>query len=255
MKKDIFFYVKILSVCLLACACAALAFMNGSLKKQLDQTTFLLGKVESSAKQLQQDKDQARKDNEKLQADAMSYIALNNELRKDKELLQARVNDSLQSIDVQKKELVKVQHEIDLLRKTSTAKSNAERALLKEKEKMLAGIRKLEDSINRERGIYHYNLAVAYAKAMFIPKAVVEYEKSLAYDPNNAEAHFNLGLLYKGQANDAQKALEHFRRYLELKPDAEDAVDVQESIDTLIRHNDRQLSVLQADETSEKSRY
>ena len=245
MKKNMFLYLKILGVLALAGACVALALVSRSLKHQLDEAMFLLSKVEGSARQLEQDKAQARKDNEKLQADALSYITLNNELRKDKELLQARVNSSVDAIDVQKKELNRVQREIDMLRKTSTAKGNAERALLKEKEKMMAGIRKLEDSINRERGIYHYNLAVAYAKAMFISKAVAEYEKSLAYDPDNAEAHFNLGLLYKGQANDAQKALEHFNRYLELKPDADDAADVQESIDSLIRQNDRQLSVLQ----------
>jgi tetratricopeptide (TPR) repeat protein len=117
---------------------------------------------------------------------------------------------------------------------------------------MQAGIRKLEDSIRRERGIYHYNLAVAYTKAMFTAKAVAEYEKSLVYDAANADAHFNLGMLYKGQANDPAKALVHFRRYLELKPEAEDAVDVQESIDSLMRHNDKQLSVLKTDEILEK---
>jgi tetratricopeptide (TPR) repeat protein len=233
-------------------ACVALGFFSRSLKQQLEQARFLLNKVESSARQLQQDKDQARQENEKLQADAMSYISLNNELRKDKELLQVRVNESLRAIDVQKEELLKVQREIDRLHKTSTARGNAERGLLKEKEKMLAGIRKLEDSINRERGIYHYNLAVAYAKAMFIAKAVAAYEKSLTYDAHNPEAHFNLGLLYKGQANDPQKALEHFQKYLELKPDAEDALDVQESIDSLIQYNNRQMSALKTEKDPEK---
>ncbi len=252
MKKDISFYSRILALFLLICFCAGLVLVSHSLKRQLDQTRFLLTKVESSAKQLQQEKDQARKDNEKLQADSLSYIALNNELRRDKELLQAKVDGSVQSIEAQRKELSRVQQEIDLLKKASTAKQNAQRGLLKEKEKILAGIRKLEDSINRERGIYHYNLAVAYTKAMFIAKAVIEYEKSLAYDPVNAEAHFNLGMLYKGQVNDPQKALVHFRKYLELKPDAEDALDVQESIDSLIRYNDEQIFVLQSEEGAEK---
>ena len=248
MKKNIFPYLKVLGIFLLVAACGVLGVMSRSLKKQLDQASFLLTKVEVSAKQLQEEKDKARRENEKLQADALSYMNLNNELRKDKELLQAKVSDVLKEIDAQKKELARVQQEIDALRKEASAKGDAEKSLLKEKETMLSGIKALEDSINRERGIYHYNLAVAYAKAALTAKAVTEYEKSLAYDPDNAEAHFNLGLIFKGEGNDPVKALQHFRKYLELRPDAEDAFHVQESIDKLIRQNDRQISVLQTDQ-------
>ena len=233
------------TIVLLLCASAALAVINRLFKSQLDQSRFLLGQVESSVKQLQKDREQALRDNEKLQADALAYIALNNELRQDRETLQAKVNSSQQAIDIQKKELEKIQSELDVLRKRSAAKGSAEQALLKEKARMRDSIRKLEASISRERAIYHYNLAVAYTKAVLIAKAVSEYHKSLEYDPDNAEAHFNLGMLYKGQAHDPVKALEHFRRYLELKPDADDVWDVQDSIDKLILDNDRKAAVFQ----------
>ena len=56
------------TIVLLLCASAALAVINRLFKSQLDQSRFLLGQVESSVKQLQKDREQALRDNEKLQA-------------------------------------------------------------------------------------------------------------------------------------------------------------------------------------------
>lgn len=49
----------------------------------------------------------------------------------------------------------------------------------------------------------------------------------LKTDPNNAKAHYNLGVLYEDHFDNPGKAAFHYRKYLEFKPDAPDASTVQ----------------------------
>ena len=73
-------------------------------------------------------------------------------------------------------------------------------------------------------------MAVAYEQAGLDDEAIGAYEKSLKSDAKNADAYYNLGLLYKDKRNDAQKAIKYLSSYLELKPKAEDKTEVEEWI-------------------------
>jgi len=68
---------------------------------------------------------------------------------------------------------------------------------------------------------------VAYSQAKLYEEAIFEYEESLKLNANNPEAHYNLGLLYENCIGETEKALEHYRKYLELKPNAEDSAEVE----------------------------
>jgi len=57
--------------------------------------------------------------------------------------------------------------------------------------------------------------------------AIGEYEKVLSLTPADADAHFSLAQICRLQAADPRKAAEHFRAYLELRPAAPDAVEVE----------------------------
>ena len=50
---------------------------------------------------------------------------------------------------------------------------------------------------------------------------------ALKTEPGNARAHYNLGVLYEDHFDNPGKAAFHYRKYLELKPDAPDASTVQ----------------------------
>ena len=52
------------------------------------------------------------------------------------------------------------------------------------------------------------------------------YEKALRNNPYNADAHYNLGLLYEKTKSDPDKAIEHYQEYLKLSPDANDRDEV-----------------------------
>ncbi|MEY4386332.1 MAG: hypothetical protein RLY20_1615 [Verrucomicrobiota bacterium] len=50
--------------------------------------------------------------------------------------------------------------------------------------------------------------------------AIEAYEKAIEVNPQNGSAHFELGLLYE-KDNDNAAAIYHFERYLKLRPDSE----------------------------------
>ena len=63
-----------------------------------------------------------------------------------------------------------------------------------------------------------------------LPKAISSFEKTLALDATFAEAHRSLGIVY-ATTHDEVKAVDHYRRYLELTPSAPDAAGVKKIVD------------------------
>ncbi len=62
----------------------------------------------------------------------------------------------------------------------------------------------------------HYNLGIFYSKNKQYDRALIEFQKVVEIDPNNAYAHFNLGYIYAEYLVNRQKASKHFRYYLGL---------------------------------------
>jgi len=62
----------------------------------------------------------------------------------------------------------------------------------------------------------HYNLGVFYLNTKEYARAVVEFEKSIEINPDDAYAQFNLGYIYAEYLVDRRKAIEHFRHYLKI---------------------------------------
>lgn len=94
----------------------------------------------------------------------------------------------------------------------------------------LSGAEKKSASLKRETADMHYNLGVILQDANKIDAAVIEYKKVLESRPDDAETHYNLALIYDTIKNQRDLALEHYRRYLQIKPDAQDAAAVKEAI-------------------------
>ena len=59
-------------------------------------------------------------------------------------------------------------------------------------------------------------MAYVYKKQGRIDQAIMMYEKSLQIDPNYANAHYNVSILYDLYMQEAEKALAHLTKYLEL---------------------------------------
>ena len=94
----------------------------------------------------------------------------------------------------------------------------------KEAESRLKEFKRIND---KERMDMHFNLAVVYEKNGMFADAEREYYKCLQIDSKDAEVHYNLGILYDDKMNKTSAALEHYRRYLELRPKGEDSSEVR----------------------------
>ena len=75
----------------------------------------------------------------------------------------------------------------------------------------------------RETAEIHYNMGVFFIENKDYVHAVAEFERALEFDPNNAKVHYNLGYLYSEEFGKHDEAAEHFRRFLQLSPDAKES--------------------------------
>ncbi|MDD5595510.1 MAG: tetratricopeptide repeat protein [Candidatus Omnitrophica bacterium] len=197
------------------------------LDKELSQTKQMLTKTQDEAKRIQAEKEKVTKENEKLSSDAISYLGINSQLQSEKEKLQNAIDESKKNLAKKEIDLEKTQIALERLEKKVIQEGSTRKNLYeKESEDLKKNIKSLEETLKKERGLYHYNLAVAFTQSKLFDEAIDSYEKSLSFDPTNADAHYNLGLLYTSARGNPEKALQHYQEYLKLKPDAEDKDEV-----------------------------
>lgn len=112
----------------------------------------------------------------------------------------------------------------------SDAKSRRLEQMLKEAEIDL-GLAVTTMPANREvEGRLHYNYGVAAYKSQKIWRAMREFRRALEENPLDADSHYNLAVIYDVVKKDRLKAIEHYKRYLELNPKAPDAAKVKNYI-------------------------
>lgn len=91
--------------------------------------------------------------------------------------------------------------------------------------------KRLFEEIFRElNGITQNDLGVMYSRARQFDKAIEACEKAFKNNPRNAEAYYNLGVLYAYAKKDAGKAIEYYRLYLDYAPEADDRDAVQATV-------------------------
>jgi tetratricopeptide (TPR) repeat protein len=91
----------------------------------------------------------------------------------------------------------------------------------------LSGQNQERSKLRSETATMHYNLAVILTEQQNYPAAVLEYKKVLETRPADADAHYNLAVLYDDYVKDNDKALEHYRHYIQLAPESPEANKVR----------------------------
>ena len=107
--------------------------------------------------------------------------------------------------------------------KTEALKKDLDRTLAE-----LSGQNKERSKLRSEAASMHYNLAVILTDQQNYPAAIREYEKVLETRPEDADAHYNLAIIYDDYLKNNEKAIEHYRRYLKIAPDAPEAQRVRQ---------------------------
>ena len=77
-------------------------------------------------------------------------------------------------------------------------------------------------AINPNDAYAHYNLGVAYRANEMYDAAIAEYKKAIAINPNDAYAHYNLGVIY-GSRKMWDEVITELKKVIDLDPDAADA--------------------------------
>lgn len=90
--------------------------------------------------------------------------------------------------------------------------------------------------------------AQAAREAEDLEAAIRWCEKTLARRPDSPRAHRELALIYDHFKQDYVPALYHYRRYLELRPDAEDRADVEDMLAKCSRAFAAQIAAAPADQ-------
>jgi TolA-binding protein len=213
---------------------AAFFFKTQNLQSQLEQSNLMTQQMQNEVKRIQDEKNKVSQENEKLRSDTVSYVALNSQLQDEKDQLQKRVQEAQKNIDTKESDLQKAKTKMEELEKAiAQEKTQGQGKLVEDKKELENKIALLEDSLTKERGLYHYNLGVSYAQSKLYDDAVDAYEKSLTFNPNNPDAHYNLAVLYENMKDDPGSAVMHYKKYLELKPDADDKEEVEAVIKKL----------------------
>ena len=81
----------------------------------------------------------------------------------------------------------------------------------------------VEQAQRQQRLNMHFNMAAVYARDGRFAEAEYEYLQALRLDPSDADVHFNLAILYDDELGQPDKAILHYRRYLQLNPHGVDA--------------------------------
>ncbi len=204
------------------------------LNAQLRQSDEFFRKLQTETSGLETEKAKLARDYENLQRDVVSYVSANTKLQEDNGGLKTSLEEAQARVEEQSHELEKLQDKLEQVHKEmARTKTEQRKVVTKEFKDLTAKVATLEDAQKHERALYQYNLGIVYAQTQRYDEAIEAYQNSLELDPKNADAHYNLGLLYERVKSQSERAAWHYRRYLELKPQAEDRDDVQQRIDIL----------------------
>lgn len=207
---------------------------KNTLTKKFNDTKYILTNTETRLQEVGAEKDKIVKENERLQADADSYLSANKKLQDEKEDLNKAVADAKKTLETKEAGLERLKQKMEALEK-KIAKEGPEKEskLAAESKSLRKKIDSLDKKLKKEKSFYYYNLGVAYTQAKYYEEAIRAYENSLKSDPNNAEAHYNLGLAYDTIRDDKVKAAYHYNAYLKLKPNAPDRDEIEKFISNL----------------------
>ncbi len=107
--------------------------------------------------------------------------------------------------------------------------------IVREKKELEDKLIALKESYQKQMASLYYYLGLAYTQAKIYPEAIKAYMASLEYEPDNFEAHYNLGLLYQYQENNSEKAVYHLRQSLRLDSSGQKRKTIEALIRTLAK--------------------
>jgi tetratricopeptide (TPR) repeat protein len=107
------------------------------------------------------------------------------------------------------------------------------RKKLQEDAMELMATKNKDEGLKQEVANMHYNLGTVLQAQNKYDEAIKEFKMDLMFNPDDADAHYNLALIYDKGKNDRQEAINHYNGYLKITPEAPDALKVKERLTEL----------------------
>lgn len=183
----------------------ALGYLNDNLRGENAALSAKAGDAESVKKkiaELENNLDLLGKENIQMQEKAKVYSRSLKELSKDN----ASMKQKLQANFLERENR---QNKIKLIQ----LQARADRAAAE-----ISKVVNEKEVLSRECAVLCYNLGYMLFKAHEYKKAAEEFKRSLELNPLNADACYNLGVIYDEYLEDDATAILYYQKYLELVP-------------------------------------
>lgn len=205
------------------------AKVNASLMEEKKGAEQKWRKAKHDLDALRADFSRARRGRKRLEAKCAGLVRFQAKFGLEQKALKTRLEQSDEELKARR--ILQKEHE-SLIGKLTAEKSTLEARLAKYDAPAAAYVRKKNalSPGSKQRLDMHFNLAVAYDKTGMYKEEEREYLECLRIDPNDANVHYNLGILYDDKFNDNLKAIKYYKKYLQLRPTGGDAEQVRQWI-------------------------
>ena len=228
-RSSIIIFVTGAVVVALACGNGALFWVQHSLEAKLAESRQLTITMRAGMERLETEKKKITGDNERLSAESLSYLNLNSKLQQERDLLQKKASDAVSRAIKLEESSRQLQSKLEIAKKNieTVKQSQEKKEVTKKWEIPEIKIFDTSSELETDKSLVEYNKGVSFARSGLFDQAISSYSVALAINGSNADAHYNVGLLYWSYRKDFKAAHVHLSRYLSLKPNAEDRLEVE----------------------------
>lgn len=192
-----------------------LAINRAELKRLIETHLQEKNKILSQVEQLSQERNSAMEEIAELEKDVSSEADI--------------CRSSTEDVDKLNKQLARTRKErAEIAAKLETGFKKQRRMYETRILSLDSQLIKAKSRLQSEAERYHYNLGIVYTRDKNYENAVEEFNKALAYNQNNAKAHYNLGIIYEDYFKDKERGGYHYRAFLDLRPESDEAESVRE---------------------------
>lgn len=211
---------------------------NRQLTLALDEAAGLKKKLQDELAHKDTLQQTLQKENEQLKKESLSYLTREKDINGKREQLEKLLRQQSQQVKALEQQLKDAQKELQALKqdnlKLADINDLAGSVKIKKQQERIAQLESdlsaTKEQMKKQEAFLHYNLGVSYTKEKNYEMAIDEYEKALSLNPDDTDTHYNLAIIYDDLRRNPKRAIEHYKKYLELKSDAADIDEVKEWI-------------------------
>lgn len=201
-----------------------------SIQKMVDGIIEELSQALKRNKELTQEKEALRKEIEELTKTNQSSKG-EIEKSKEKESAYSALQDSLSEYQAR---ISEYENKIKELERAQGPEQNC-RASLAQAENKIKELIRQRDAQKDLMFQSFYEIGRTFAKEKRYKEAAKNFEECVKLKPEDANVHYNLGVIYQYEYGDRIAAIYHLKKYLELEPKAKDRKDVEFLVELLER--------------------